>query len=342
MKPNIFSFATRELSQDGFFAWLFQWADERCYSHNTVLGECARDLILNLIQKQMPDYRPQIHSVEPERQWEGIDICLDVNSEVLIVIEDKTASREHSDQLNRYRAAATGWCKNNQRQIVCVYLTTGSEPNSALDAIGKKGFAVFSRSNVLSILRRHPNSGSDIYSDYVEHIENIETSEQGYVTRKIKDWDWQCWTGFYRFLDDNLHLISWGYVPNPSGGFLNAAINWLYWGRFPVYIQIEQGPLCFKICTDPDEVGEIALDRSEIRAKWHACLLSCAKEYHLPEIHRPDRFGKGVYMTVALIERATWLGSDDAILEPGDVLKRIQSYAKFLATAIRQTQTEAP
>jgi len=33
MKPNIFRLATKELSQDGFFTWLLQWADNNHKQH---------------------------------------------------------------------------------------------------------------------------------------------------------------------------------------------------------------------------------------------------------------------------------------------------------------------
>ena len=34
MKPNLFSIATKELSQDAFITWLLQWADDSCFKEN--------------------------------------------------------------------------------------------------------------------------------------------------------------------------------------------------------------------------------------------------------------------------------------------------------------------
>ncbi len=32
-KPNLFQIATKELSQDGFFTWLIQWADSTYFNN---------------------------------------------------------------------------------------------------------------------------------------------------------------------------------------------------------------------------------------------------------------------------------------------------------------------
>jgi hypothetical protein len=34
MAPNLFQFATKELSQDAFICWLLAWADENCKQKN--------------------------------------------------------------------------------------------------------------------------------------------------------------------------------------------------------------------------------------------------------------------------------------------------------------------
>jgi len=44
-KPNIFSFATSELSQDAFICWLVSHIN---YPEDTILHECAKDFIVML------------------------------------------------------------------------------------------------------------------------------------------------------------------------------------------------------------------------------------------------------------------------------------------------------
>ncbi len=65
MKPNIFRLATKELSQDGFFTWLLQWADHDLGRYDQQLNETAKDFV-RLLLGQTPDF--QINKVEAGRQ----------------------------------------------------------------------------------------------------------------------------------------------------------------------------------------------------------------------------------------------------------------------------------
>ena len=93
MQPNIFRLATKELSQDGFFTWLLQWADNDHNQHNQLLNETAKDFVRLLLGKSV-DY--QINKVEAGRQWNNIDIWAEINDEYFIGIDDKTNTGEHS------------------------------------------------------------------------------------------------------------------------------------------------------------------------------------------------------------------------------------------------------
>ena len=49
MKPNLFNFATKELSQDAFFTWFLNWANNELNELNPSLNETAKDFIKTLI-----------------------------------------------------------------------------------------------------------------------------------------------------------------------------------------------------------------------------------------------------------------------------------------------------
>ena len=68
-----------------------------------------------------------------------------------------------------------------------------------------------------------------------------------------------------------------------------------------MYLQFEQGKLCFKISYEGEE------DRSEVRYRAHSKLLETAK-LRYPEIRRPDRFGTGTYMTIAVVDEKNLYG----------------------------------
>ena len=149
MRPNLFSFATKELSQDAFIAWLLQWASPECQSHDALLSDCARRFLTKLLSLQI-EPPAEITIVTAGRgQWENIDVWAEINGKYLLIIEDKTFTGQHSNQLQRYRERATTWCADKSQKLVCVYLKTGSESASILEKVKHQGFAVFGRRDFL-------------------------------------------------------------------------------------------------------------------------------------------------------------------------------------------------
>lgn len=73
-KPNLFSIATKELSQDAFIAWLLQWADESYLETNKELNITGRKFISFLVSGKESISEIDIHRVIAERQWDNIDI----------------------------------------------------------------------------------------------------------------------------------------------------------------------------------------------------------------------------------------------------------------------------
>ena len=101
MRPNIFDIATKELNQDAFITWLLQFADPKYQSANPKLNKCGKAFVSQLLKKQLTSFDGQINKVEAGRQWENIDVWAEINDKYLIVIEDKTYSSHHSNQLAR-------------------------------------------------------------------------------------------------------------------------------------------------------------------------------------------------------------------------------------------------
>ena len=57
-QPNLFSFATSELSQDAFLCWFLSWADSKYEKLDASLHHCARGFISAIFDKHtktMPD-----------------------------------------------------------------------------------------------------------------------------------------------------------------------------------------------------------------------------------------------------------------------------------------------
>jgi len=322
MKPNIFEIATTELTQDGFITWLLRWADPDNKKHDEKLNACAVGFVKFLINENL-----EITSVEAGRQKDSIDIWAKINDKYLIIIEDKTYTSEHSNQLERYKKTAMNWYKEKELKMVYIYLKTVTESKSSIENIKSKGFKYISRSDLIDFFKNYTNITNNIYIDFIEKITNLEIAEKAFETEKIQDWDryWNCWIGFYSYLDSMLNgFVGWDYVPNPAGGFLGIWWHFLDWKKYTVYLQIEQGDLCFKIGNVKEE------NRKEARDEWYNILIAKAKESNREEIRKPDRFGSGEWMTVARVERKDWLGSDNETIDKEKVVKKLKEYEEFL------------
>lgn len=331
MRPNLFDFATKELSQDAFLAWLIQWSSPECQNHDALLWECATRFVKKLLSLQV-EPPSGITSVNAGRQWVNIDVWAEINGKYLLIIEDKTVTGIHSNQLQTYKNRATAWCEENNFQLICIYLKTGSESASVLKKIEQQGFAVFKRRDFLDILNA-PRVSNQIFNDFREHLQALEDSEGQFLTKPIKEWGDPEWKGFYQTLEKRRPIENWEYVNNPSRPFWNAILNWHEFDDgLAIYMQIEQGPLCFKI-------GEVAGDKSAIRNRYHALFMDhCAGR---SEIRRPGRFGCGTYMTIAYVGRADWLGNDASLVDMEKVVARLDYYENLYSGFIDKMQSES-
>jgi hypothetical protein len=181
------------------------------------------------------------------------------------------------------------------------FLKTGDQSGYA--DIQAAGYRVFLRGDLLGVLRAEREAGvtNAIFIDFLEHLEQLEASVRSYVNLPVAEWtkQWEPWKGFYEQLGQEKSNIGWGYVPNPSGGFLGAWWHDNEWQGCGVYLQVEQGPLCF--------IAD-KLQRSNLRDRWHKQLMEATKRVMPLPLKRPRRFGSGATMTVAFVEQSSWLG----------------------------------
>lgn len=170
-----------------------------------------------------------------------------------------------------------------------------------------------------------PETSSDIYHDFRDRLRELETTESGLFDKKIGDWKPEDWKGFYQRLEASRNVLNWGYVPNPSGGFWNAVLNWFHSQGCDPYMQIEQAPLCFK-------VGEVYENRREVRERFYRLLMERAD----PSLGLtpPERVVRGTYMTVAKVPRSVWLGSEDELLDLVEVVERLNRYESWLKSVV--------
>lgn len=295
--PNIFKLATKELSQDGFFTWLLQWADNSYSQQNQSLNETAKDFIRLLLGKPS-DF--QINKVEAGRQWYNIDIWAKVNDEYFITIEDKTNTGEHSEQLERYKEMVTNTYKDKYK-LAFVYLKTGNESITTLKNVAEKGYTTINRKTILEVFNQREVC-NDIFNEFKEYLTDLENETNSYIKFENLVTNWNAGGGFFTKLQELIpEWTDWCYVPNQMGGFLGF---WYHWGTvkdlFNIYIQIENSlegeiKLVLKI-SDWEPSTELLYEiLDEITAFANKNGLSIVK---------PNRFRPGETSTVAIVENA--------------------------------------
>lgn len=296
--PNIFSYATSELSQDAMIAWLLQWASPEYGEADPDLHRTGKKFV-RLLAGKSDDFH--IESVDVGRQWENIDIWAEINDNTFLIIEDKTGTTIHDDQLERYKISVKREYSGKRTDLCYAYVKTSEEPRSVLMSIEQSGFKTISRAEILRCLNGYRGNDTLMVS-YRKHLQGIEDSVMSYKTLPEKKWGWNAWQGFYKELESRVDIDSWGYVANPSGGFLGAWWHFIDAKDCTMYLQLEQGKLCFKISYEGEG------DRSEVRFREHIKLMKLAQG-RFPEIRRPDRFGTGTYMTIAVVDEESLFGN---------------------------------
>ena len=297
-KPNIFDYATSELSQDAFLAWLIQWANKEYQKVDSALHACATSFVQELLDK---DKSYSIETVEVRKQWHNIDVSALVNNEYFLLVENKKGSKEHSDQLNRYLEIAKAEHENSGIEIKPVYFKM--EEQGDYEGVKQAGFEIFKRDKMLSILSDYIDSTerskqNDIIVDYYKYLDDLDKKIKSYQTESLDKWHWYSWQGFYSELQKRIGDGKWDYVSNPAGGFLGFWWHFKYGNLngsgYDYYLLIEQGKFCFKVYPYNQEKETRRMIRDHYRAK----LFDKAPEHNI-QIQKSGRSGK--HMTVAIL-----------------------------------------
>jgi hypothetical protein len=284
--PNLFDFATSELSQDAFLCWLMTWSQETHRSLDKPLHDAAVDFV-SMIFNVYGYPLPTIKRIDITRQFQALDILAIVNGKYAILIEDKTYTQNHSDQLNRYREAVAK-AHPDKVQLPIYYKIADQSHYKSVD---EAGYYPFNRKRMLQVLQRGRGNGVShpIFLDYLMHLEKLDGKINAYKTKPVIDWDDFTWQGFYMELQKHFKG-NWGYVSNPRGGF------WGFWWKPQsnknYYLQLEQHLLCVKI-----ESVDVQ-DLKELRTKEMENVLLESEERGLL-LQKPTRMGIGKTMTIA-------------------------------------------
>ena len=167
MLNNIFSFATKELSQDAFICWCINWIN----FPKEPLYQLAVD-ILHLLGQEKVDGKIVI-----KQQFKKADVLLAFPEEnKVIILEDKTFTSEHDDQIAKYKTAVYESSKElglSEPEIKTVYFKTGFFYDAdELIIYNKKADVIINGQMFLSVVEKYQGK-SEILDSYVEYLDEL-------------------------------------------------------------------------------------------------------------------------------------------------------------------------
>ena len=321
LKNNLFNYATSELSQDAFICWLASHAlvdcDGNYISSDDVLRECALQMLVMFV----PEFKgKKFDLLSVERQVKKTDVLLTVICEgkkYAVIVEDKTYTSEHSNQLLTYKDEIEVMFKEQKEtvEIKGVYYKTWyqSDLQNVLDA----NYLVVLREDVLKLMEPYYHKTNNaIFRDYYDYWNATHMDCLNYVCLPTREWNDKQIYAFYDYLKENFFknkgmYAGYGYVANPNGGFHGLWTELPRQDEFVVdgiksqlYLQIH-ATMVEKDCCEMMVALRLNIrgskssdDNRHVRnqiaydtSKW---------EYDLEKYNfiKPLRFGNGVTMTI--------------------------------------------
>ena len=182
---NIFKYATKELSQDAFLCWLANW-----YNYDSPLKNLSKEFV-DLIMSRTGVVDFELKSLSVLRQYNHIDVLLVINQSIGVVIEDKTFTSEHGNQISRYATQilaepiVTPEATYSLTDVVCVYFKT-AEYIKTDDVVCRNNEIVkLTRGDMLSLIKPYIEK-SEILFDYYENLKDLDDTyvetEEAYLS----------------------------------------------------------------------------------------------------------------------------------------------------------------
>ena len=358
-RPNLFKYATSELSQDAFLSWLLSWADSKFANEDKTLHLTARKF-LNSIGKKFGICEFGNEScnlmIEINTQHKGIDVLAEVTVDKMekyaIVIEDKIHATPHSNQLERYKNEIFKESSGKYKKILLLYFKTGEI--SQYRQIEEAGFKVYSRKELLSTITNH--SSNVILNDFMERLVALDHKYNSYSEKSFECWkrNYDSWEGFFSALRKQFEKTSkekifekWEYVSNQSGGELIFELKRHKIEDGEVYLQIckklgegewqERYYMCFR-------VGEIPgnCKPSDVRWDLNQSIIQAAKgSCWEGVVDKPRRFGAGASMIFAETKQDqedAWLMKSGGKLDLPEIVKKVCKADRLLLNTVNNYQ----
>lgn len=220
IKPgNLFDYATSELSQDAFICWLCShWNDE-----DVAIRSASQNLLHAMLGSDDPS---PVRVLRICRQRYSVDVAIlteHIDVRTALIVEDKTGSTEHSDQLRRHRSGVDRLfpeCEYAAARVV--YYKTG--PLTEHARVSPLCDAILGLDDILHAIGPSGTESSNaILSEYTDHLQQLQKRRNAWRTAPICDWDDEARAGYSEHLHRRIVTSEWqGWVvfekPNTRNG----------------------------------------------------------------------------------------------------------------------------
>ncbi len=242
-KPNLFQFATKELSQDAFIAWLLEWSREENEKKDDNLHKAGKSFADALFEKAGIEGDYKITEVKVQK--DNIDVLVyfeqvDKNNNIkkALIIEDKTDSDIHDSnikkskkekevkaknkknnndkesQLSKYRkiVEAKGFKEND---IFGIVTKTGNFLNNKdfKGMLDKEKYTLFDRVDFLNSLESNVNKDMWIIDEFFNYWTYVNKKTDEYKEcNDLKNWSKWTWQGFFNDICVNDKQNKWYFL----------------------------------------------------------------------------------------------------------------------------------
>ncbi len=236
----------------------------------------------------------------------NIDIYVVVNKRYHIIIEDKTFTCQHHEQIEKYKSKLF---EANKENIVCLDNIVCAYYKIVEQAYEEEKVVNITRNDLIDIFSKYVvETRNNIFKDYYDYLLEIDVAVNAYKNKSISEWGeskGHAYKGFFTHLvKDQIIDVSrgynWYYVPNQSNGFWG--LHWYHITKIElasckltkpdieeIYLQIENNIIAVKITGNGKYTREIRWDLFEHLKKE---VLGFKKK----------TFKQGFWMTVGYIE----------------------------------------
>ena len=199
---NLFTYATKELSQDAFLCWLFDNYD--CEQEEVSLF--SRYMLSWLISDSLSlENSNLITSVDVVKQFKNIDVlikCVFQGGSYIIIIEDKINSTEHNKQLNRYKNTINNHYNTSYQKRYVFFKTDliGKEEDTNLNKY--KEWKIKQAKDIYEVFQTFLKSNNkkdfnnEVLHYYYENLSNIFSAISN-RPQKVSEWQLHSWHSFF-------------------------------------------------------------------------------------------------------------------------------------------------